>query len=59
MTLEALAKLVKAMRSLQKLYFRKSPKANIGDCKEAEKEVDAAVESILNTAPPDLFNGAE
>lgn len=61
MTLDVkqLAEMVRRMRTLQKLYFRKSPKATVGDCKEAEREVDAAVAAILNAESPDLFQGAE
>jgi hypothetical protein len=57
MTTEEFAQKVRDMRHLQKLYFRK--KANLAECKEAEKEIDDIVESILHTAKPDLFSGAE
>lgn len=59
MTAIELARKVEAMRSLQKLYFRKSPKATVADCKEAEREVDNCVAMILANEQPDLFSAKE
>lgn len=53
MTLEELAKLVRAMRQAQTRYFLGRDPADLRASKDAEYRVDQAVADVL--APPGLF----
>lgn len=53
--LEAFTKLVKLMRNTQKTYFRTRDKEVLATSKIYEKDVDKAVEEILNP----IFNNQQ
>lgn len=56
MTLHDFAQLVKRMRDKQKEYFKKRQPSLIEESKRLEKEVDKAVQEIVD---PGLFDSKE
>lgn len=51
MNIEEFAKLVKEMRDNQKMYFKTRDSRVLSESKRLEKEVDKALDSILNCKP--------
>ncbi len=47
MTIEELAREVKAMRQKQQEYFRTRDTTTLKECKDRERRVDAAVKEVL------------
>ena len=52
MNIEEFAKLVKKMRDAQKMYFKTRDSKVLSESKRLEKEVDKAVDLLLNICRP-------
>lgn len=52
MNVEEFAKLVKEMRDAQKMYFKTRDSKVLSESKRLEKEVDNAVDLLLNICRP-------
>jgi hypothetical protein len=51
MTLLDFAKIVRALRISQQLYFHTRSRGTLADCKEQEREVDAICRRLLSDQP--------